>query len=299
MALLETTDGTPEGAVATPTEKTPGSLAQRRRSALPPSLLVGATLFALIVILLVLAPWLEPHPPAAQDITARLTAFSAEHPLGTDHLGRDVLSRLLDGGRFSMTIALITLIICAVTGTLVGFLAARLGGVLDTLVMRTTDVLIAFPEMVVALFLVAALGTSDLTLVLALCIGGWTPFCRLARIVAMEINGQDFIEAALALGCSTWFIIRRHVLPNALPPLLAHAALRFGHKLITVGALSYLGLGVQPPSSDWGAMLAEAVPYLDRAPLLVVAPGAAIFLAALSVTLVGRGLQIRQTRRDS
>ncbi|WP_433514525.1 ABC transporter permease [Nonomuraea sp. CA-143628] len=270
--------------------------ARRGRGSWPPALLAGSIMFGVIALLLLLAPWLSPYPPAQQNLAARLEGASAAHLLGTDHLGRDVLSRLLDGGRFSLAVASVTLVICAVTGTLVGFLAARRGGLLDTLVMRVTDILLAFPEMVVALFLVAVLGTGDLTLLLALTIGGWTPFCRLARGVALELNGRDFIEAAQALGCSGWFIIRRHLLPNAMPPLLAHTALRFGHKLITVGALSFLGLGVQPPSSDWGSMLSEATPYLDRLPMLVLAPGAAIFLAALSVTLAGRGLETRRAR---
>ncbi|MDX3103799.1 ABC transporter permease [Nonomuraea angiospora] len=276
--------------------ETAAAPARRRRGTWPPALLAGSILFGVIAALLVLAPWLAPYPPAQQDLVARLEGSSAAHLLGTDHLGRDVLSRLLDGGRFSLAVATVTLVICAVTGTLVGFVVARRGGLLDTVVMRVTDILLAFPEMVVALFLVAVLGTGDLTLVLALTIGGWTPFCRLARGVALEINGRDFIEAAQALGCSGWFIIRRHLLPNALPPLLAHAAVRFGHKLITVGALSFLGLGVQPPFSDWGSMLSEAIPYLDRSPLLVLAPGAAIFVAALSVTLAGRGLETLRAR---
>ncbi|MEV0804979.1 ABC transporter permease [Micromonospora sp. NPDC050200] len=280
-----------------PPEITIAGPARHGRGRWPLALLAGAILFGVIAMLLLLAPWLAPYPPAQQDLVSRLEGPSAAHLLGTDHLGRDVLSRLLSGGRFSLAVASITLVICAATGTLVGFLAARRGGLLDSIVMRVTDILLAFPEMVVALFLVAVLGAGDLTLLLALTIGGWTPFCRLARGVALELNGRDFIEAAQALGCSGWFIIRRHLLPNALPPLLAHAAVRFGHKLITVGALSYLGLGVQPPSSDWGSMLSEATPYLDRAPLLVLAPGAAIFFAALSVTLIGRGLEMRRARR--
>jgi ABC-type dipeptide/oligopeptide/nickel transport system permease subunit len=263
----------------------------------PPSLLVGTTLFSLILLVLLLTPLLVPYDPTAQDLDNRLAPAGGAHLLGTDHLGRDVLSRLLDGGRFSVSIAAITLVISAVTGTLVGIVCARRGGWLDEVVTRICDVLLAFPEIIVAMFLVAILGKNYLTLILALVIGGWTPFARLARGVTLEIESRDFVAAARTLGCGRWFIVSRHILPNALSPLLAHAALRFGHKLITVGALSYLGLGVQPPDADWGSMLAAAQPYLTREPGLVLYPGLAIFLTALSVTLIGQGINVRRNRR--
>jgi peptide/nickel transport system permease protein len=263
----------------------------------PPSLLVGVALFSLILLVLLLTPWLIPYDPTRPDLDNRLAPAGGAHLLGTDHLGRDVLSRLMDGGRFSVSIAAITLVISAVTGTLVGIVCARRGGWLDELVTRICDVLLAFPEIIVAMFLVAILGKNYLTLILALVIGGWTPFARLARGVTLEIESRDFVEAARTLGCGKWFIVFRHILPNALSPLLAHAALRFGHKLITVGALSYLGLGVQPPDADWGSMLAAAQPYLTREPGLVLYPGLAIFLTALSVTLIGQGINVRRNRR--
>jgi peptide/nickel transport system permease protein len=267
------------------------------RRAWPPSLVVGAGLFSVILVVLALTPWLAPFDPAAQDLDNRLAPAGGAHLLGTDHLGRDVLSRLLDGGRFSVSIAAVTLAISAVTGTLVGIVCARRGGWLDEAVTRLCDVLLAFPEVIVAMFLVAILGTNYLTLVLALVVTGWTPFARLARGVTLEIESRDFVEAARTLGCGRWFIVFRHILPNAASPLLAHAALRFGHKLITVGALSYLGLGVRPPDADWGSMLAAAQPYLTREPGLVLYPGLAIFLTALSVTLAGQGINVRRNRR--
>jgi peptide/nickel transport system permease protein len=272
-------------------------LPRRRVRTWPPSLVVGTVLFTLILVLLLLAPWLMPYDPNTQNLDNRLAPAGGGHLLGTDHLGRDVVSRLLDGGRFSVSIAAVTLAISAVTGTLVGIVCARRGGWLDEFVTRVCDVLLAFPEIIVAMFLVAILGKNYLTLILALVIGGWTPFARLARGVTLEIESRDFVEAARALGCGKWFIVCRHILPNALSPLLAHAALRFGHKLITVGALSYLGLGVQPPNADWGSMLAAAQPYLTRAPGLVLYPGLAIFLTALSVTLIGQGINVRRNRK--
>jgi peptide/nickel transport system permease protein len=282
---------------ATPPARATGKGGWRDLRTWPPSLLVGVTVFGFVLVALILTPWIMPLDPAAQDLARRLAPGSAEHLLGTDQLGRDVLSRLMDGGRFSVSIAAIALAICAVSGTLIGIVCARRRGRFDEFVMRVTDVLLAFPEVIVALFLVAVLGANYLTLILALVIGGWTPFARLARAITLEIDSRDFIEAARALGCSPRFIVFRHVLPNALSPLMAHAALRFGHKLITVGALSYLGLGVQPPDADWGSMLADAQPYLTSTPGLVIYPGLAIFVTALSVTLIGQGINARRNRR--
>jgi ABC-type dipeptide/oligopeptide/nickel transport system permease subunit len=257
---------------------------------------VGAVLLVTILVVLALTPWLAPHDPATQDLTQRLAGPSAEHWLGTDHLGRDVLSRLMWGGRFSVTIAAITLVICAVAGTVLGALAARRGGWLDELVMRSVDVLVCFPDVVIALFLIALFGTGYGTLIAALTIAGWTPFARLMRGLALEINAKDYIEAAEILGSPKWYILFRHVIPNALPPVAAMSFLRFGHKLITVGALSYLGLGVQPPDSDWGAMLLDAQPYMERAAWVGILPGAAIFITALSVTMIGQGLDMKKAR---
>ncbi|HEX5589963.1 MAG TPA: ABC transporter permease [Candidatus Limnocylindrales bacterium] len=259
--------------------------------------LVGASFFLIVCLLLILTPWIAPYDPAAQNLLNRLAAPTPEHLFGTDHLGRDILSRILHGGRFSVSIAAIAVLITGISGTLIGAISARVGGLLDDFLMRVVDALLAFPEVLIALFLVFILGPGYGTLIVALAIAGWTPFARLTRAVTLEINTRGYIEAAEALGCSRTFIIFRHVLPNAIGPVLAQGFLRFGHQLITVGGLSYLGLGVQRPQSDWGAMLAEAQLYMIRAPWLVIFPGFAIFLTALSVTLAGHGLRQSLGRR--
>ncbi|HEY5832417.1 ABC transporter permease [Streptomyces sp.] len=260
------------------------------------SLTAGAVVLALVLATLALTPWIAPYDPAQQDLTHRLAGPGAEHWLGTDQLGRDVLSRLMYGGRFSVSIAAITLVLCVVVGTVVGAVSARRGGIVDEIVMRTTDLLISIPDVIVALFLIAAFGTGYGMLIAALTIVGWTPFARLMRGLALEINRREYVEAAEALGCSRSFIVFRHVIPNAARPVLSLSFLRFGHKLITVGGLSYLGLGVQPPDSDWGAMLLDAQPYMERVPLLVLVPGAAVFLTALSVTLIGHGMELKRKK---
>lgn len=254
----------------------------------PPTILAAGSILVLIVTSVALAGWLAPYAPADQDLAARLAAPSAAHWLGTDNLGRDTLSRVLDGGKFSLTIAALATVLTAVTGTAVGVLSARRRGWLDEFFTRTNDVLLAMPEMVVALFLVAALGTGYHSLLLALTVTGWTPFARLARSLAYDVSTRGFIEAAHVVGCPPSFIVLRHILPHLAGPLLGQATLRFGQFLINVGALSYLGLGVQPPQSDWGSMLATAQPYAVRAPMTILVPGLVIFVVALCVTLIGQ-----------
>ncbi len=255
------------------------------------TLILASAVFAIVIVMILLTPWIAIHEPYDQTLTERFSPPSASHWLGLDHLGRDVFSRLLHGGQFSISIAAITLIISAVVGTLLGAISARAGGLVDEFLMRIVDLVISFPDVLVALLLVALIGPGYGTLILALVVTGWTPFARMARGLALEINSKDYIRAAEILGCSRSFVIMKHVVPNVLRPLATIAFLRFGHKLITVGSLSFLGLGVQPPNTDWAAMLADALPHMDRAPSLVFIPGLAIFITALSVTLIGQGLE--------
>ncbi len=251
----------------------------------------GLTALTLLLALLIATPWIAPYDPDAQDLLHKLQYPSAAHWLGTDQYGRDVLSRVLHGGLFSISIAGITLVLCTAIGMAVGAISARQGGFIDEALMRLVDLKISFPDIVVAMFLIAALGSGQGTLIIALTAIGWTPFARMMRNLTLEVGTKEYIEAAEALGCSQRFIILRHILPNAVGPIAAMAFLRFGHMLIAIGGLSFIGLGVQPPASDWGAMLSEARNYMDAMPWLAIAPGLAIFITALCVTLVGRGLQ--------
>ncbi|CAN7515230.1 ABC transporter permease [Phyllobacterium sp. LjRoot231] len=253
---------------------------------------VGSAIFFIILATLLVAPWISPFDPAQQSLRLRLNAPSAAHLLGTDHLGRDLLSRVLIGGRFTVTIAAVTVVLSVVIGTFIGIVSGRSRGLIDEVLMRIVDLLISIPDVVIAIFLVAIFGPGYGTLIASLTIVGWTPFARLARGLTLSINSQEYIRAAEVLGCTRRFIIFRHVIPNTIRPIAAVAFLRFGHKLITVGGLSFLGLGVQPPAADWALMLADAQAYAERMPILVIAPGLAIFLSALSVTWIGHGLNI-------
>ena len=252
---------------------------------------------AKIGLVALFAPILAPYDPNDQNLTARLEPPSLDHPLGTDHLGRDVLSRLLMGSRFSLAITTVAVLISGVFGTLVGAIAGRVGGATDEAAMRVVDVVLVFPELVVAFALASMLEQGFGTIVLAVTIFAWTPYARLARAVTLEVNTREFMEAAVALGSTPSFILRRHILPNIMGPILAMGFLRFGQLLITIAGLSYLGVGAQPPTPDWGAMLWEAQPYMRRVPSLTLIPGAAIFITALSVTLFGQRMMLRTQLR--
>ena len=252
---------------------------------------------AIVVFVAVFAPLLTPYDPSDQSLDARLELPSLAHPFGTDHLGRDALSRLVEGSRYSLAITTVSVLISGVFGTLLGAFSGRAGGATDETAMRVVDIVLVFPELVVAFALASMLKPSFATVVLAVTIFAWTPYARLARAITLEVNTREFMEAAVALGSTPMFILRRHILPNIMGPILAMGFLRFGHTLITIAGLSYLGVGAQPPTPDWGAMLWEAQPYMRRAPSLMLIPGVTIFVTALSVTLIGQSLTLRAQRR--
>ena len=254
-------------------------------------------ILAMIGLVAIFSPLLTPYDANDQNLDARLESPSLSHPFGTDHLGRDVLSRLISGSRFSLAITTVSVLISGIAGTLVGAISGRAGGTVDEAVMRVVDVVLVFPDLVVAFALASLLKPSFATIVLAVTIFAWTPYARLARAVTLEVNTREFMEAAVAVGSPPLFILRRHVLPNIMGPILAMGFLRFGQMLITIAGLSYLGVGAQPPTPDWGAMLWEAQPYLRRVPSLTLIPGAAIFVTALSVTLLGQRLMLRTQLR--
>lgn len=247
-------------------------------------------LLGLILLATMSAPWLAPVDPNQQILRERLQPPSAAHWLGADHLGRDLVARLLYGGRSSLLLAALAVLIAGGVGVALGALAGRIGGWFDEVTMRLVDVLIVFPHMVLAMIIAALLKPSFGALLLALTLTSWTTYARLARALTLESLARPFTEAALAVGVTEGRLLLRHVLPNIMGPILAMSFLRFGHTLLTVAGLSYLGLGVQPPTPDWGAMVAEAQPYMQRMPLLLIAPAATIFLTTLCVTLIGQGL---------
>jgi len=253
----------------------------------------GLVTFGIIVFMSVFAPLLTKYDPTDQDLRNRLKFPTTEHLLGTDSLGRDVFSRILFGGRHALVISFVSVVISATIGTVLGSLASRhAGSILDEILMRAIDLFLSFPNIIIALMIVVTMKPGFWPLVLALTITGWTPYARLARAVGLEIATQTYIEAAAATGESEFLTMRKHILPNTLGPILAQIFLRFGHTLLIIAGLSYLGIGIQPPTPDWGSMLAEAQAFMVRVPTLILAPGLVIFLATLSVTMAGQGLML-------
>lgn len=253
--------------------------------------LLGLAILLLLGLVALLAPWLAPHDPAAQDVTNRYASPSATHLLGTDQLGRDEFSRLLVGARISLTSSVVIGGVILVIGVAVGTISGFVGGKVDGLLMRVVDVLLAFPSFLLALAVVGVLGVGLVNLALGLVVVWWAQFARIARGLVLSARERPFVEAARALGLKPWRVATRHVLPSMVAPVLVLWTLETGRLLLALSALSFLGLGVQPPTPEWGAMLNEARDHLARAPQLMVYPGLLITLAALGFNLLGDGLR--------
>lgn len=260
-------------------------------------LYAGAALVALLVIVALLAPVMAPHPPLRQNLANDLIAHSADHWLGTDKLGRDILSRTIYGARISLAVGFATVALSLCIGVIVGSLAGYLGGWVDLLLMRLVDILLAFPGLLLAIAFTAVLGPGLDHVVLALCLIGWTGYARLVRGEIIALREREFIQAARALGGSPQRVITRHLLPNLIAPLLIQATFGLAAAIIAEGSLSFLGLGVEPPTPSWGSMLNDGRQFLLVAPHLTTYPGLAIMITVLALNLVGDGLQEHFQRR--
>lgn len=253
--------------------------------------LSGLVILMLLGALALLAPLIAPYDPNAQDVRDRYAPPSAEHLLGTDQLGRDELSRLLYGGRTSLLTSVALGLAVLAIGLVVGMLAGFVGGLVDATIMRAVDVLLAFPNFLLVLVLVGALGPGLFNLAVAFLVAGWVGYARVVRGLVLSAKERPYIEAARGLGFRSGRVACRHLLPNVLAPVVVLWTLRTGSLLLALAALSFLGLGVQPPTPEWGAMLNEARESLADAPLLMVYPGVMITLAALGFNLLGDGLR--------
>jgi peptide/nickel transport system permease protein len=260
---------------------------------------IGGMLLVLLVACATFAPKLAPHNPNRQNLANDLQAFTADHPLGTDKLGRDILSRTIFGSRISLLVGVSTVAISVSIGLLIGSLSGYFGGWLDQLLMRAVDILLAFPGILLAIAFTALLGPGLDHVILALCLIGWTGYARLVRGEILSLRGQEYVQAARALGCSPARVITVHLLPNLLPPLLIQATFGMAAAITAEGSLSFLGLGVEPPTASWGSMLNEGRQFLLVAPHLTTYPGLAIMLTVLSLNLLGDALQNRLRSRGS
>ncbi len=253
--------------------------------------LLGLGIVAAFVLLALLAPLVSPRDPNAIDVAHKLTPPSRQYPLGSDALGRDVASRLIYGARLSISMAVAASLAIAVIGLLIGLCAGYVGGVVDAVISRTIDVVLTVPGFLLALAVLGTMGPGLDKMIGAVVAVSWASFARVVRSAVLAERAKPYVASARATGASHTRIVGRHVLPNVISPVVVLTTLEMGSILLGVSALSFLGLGVNPPTAEWGAMLSEARTYLSDAPFLMVAPGMAILLMVLGFNLLGDGLR--------
>nr|WP_222857620.1 nickel transporter permease [Rhizobium wenxiniae] len=253
--------------------------------------MIGLTIIAIFIGIAIFAPLLATHDPAAQDLANRLAAPSALHWFGTDELGRDIYSRLLYGGRVTLGMVIAVVVLVAPIGLAIGCIAGYFGGIVDTILMRITDIFLAFPRLVLALAFVAALKPGVESAVLAIALTAWPPYARMARAETLTVRGSDFIAAYRLTGGSSWRIIFRHIMPLCVPTLIVRVTLDMSSIIITAASLGFLGMGAQPPSPEWGAMIATAKRFIFEQWWVAAIPGIAIFFVSLAFNFLGDALR--------
>jgi peptide/nickel transport system permease protein len=251
----------------------------------------GLALIAALVVVALAAPWLAPYDPYRQDLANRLAAPSAAHWLGTDSLGRDVLARLIWGSRITLTIIALVALIAPGLGLVVGTVAGYAGGVVDAVLMRLTDIVLAFPRLVLALAFVAALGPGIENAVVAISLTAWPPYARIARAETLTIRGSDYIAAVRLQGAGPIRIVTRHIWPLCISSLVVRVTLDMAGIIITAAGLGFIGLGARPPAAEWGAMISDGSRFILDHWWVATIPGVAIFLVSLAFNLLGDGLR--------
>ncbi|MER3555329.1 MAG: D-ala-D-ala transporter subunit [Meiothermus sp.] len=254
------------------------------------SAMLGLGLFILLVVLALLGPFFTADP-LAQQLANKLKPPSPQHFLGTDQLGRDVWSRVVHGAAISLRVGFLVVLLSAAVGIVVGLVAGSLGGTADNVLMRVTDIFFAFPSLILAMAIAAALGPNLNNTILAVAAVSWPVYARLVRAQALALREREFVEAARALGARTPRVLWRHILPNSLTPVMVQASFDVGGAILTAAGLSFVGFGAQPPTPEWGAMVSEARNYIDVAFWASVAPAVAIMLTVLAFNLLGDALR--------
>ncbi len=252
---------------------------------------VGLTLLAVIMLVAVLAPVIAPHDPLTQDIVNQFLPPSSEFWLGTDSYGRDVLSRIIHGARISLIVGLLSILIAMTVGTMLGVLSGYIGGRFDALVMAVVDLMLSFPSLLLGMLVAAVLGVSLENLIIAIAVTEIAPFVRLARAPTLVLKEQDFVQAARSVGCGHGRIMRVHILPNLIPDILVMGSLWMATAIRTEASLSFIGLGVKPPTATWGGMIREGFENILDAWWLAVFPSVFVFLTVLALNLLGDGLR--------
>lgn len=252
---------------------------------------VGLTVLCLIIIASAMAPLLTPYAPTSMDTSSRFQPPSPQHLMGTDQFGRDIFTRIIYAGRVSLTVGIVSVGVAGTLGTIIGLTSAYYGGWWDLVVSRLMDVLFAFPPVLLAIAIMAALGQNTTNVMIAIGIVNTPIFARLVRATGMGISGRLFVEAAQALGASSRRIILKHIFPNCLPPLIVQITVAFAWAVIAEAALSFLGLGTRPPTPSWGLILDEGRNVMEYAPWQPVAAGVAIMVTVFSLNVLGDGLR--------
>ncbi|MDF3608412.1 ABC transporter permease [Paracoccus sp. DMF-8] len=253
--------------------------------------MLGLVILILLLVTAAFAPWLSPQNPYAQNLANRLMPPSAEHWLGTDSLGRDILSRIIWGSRTTLFIVGTVALVAPVIGLFVGTVAGFAGGWVDNILMRLTDIFLAFPKLILAVAFVAALGPGIGNAVLALAITSWPPYARLARAETLTIRKADFIAAARLQGASRWRLLIGHIWPLCISSMIVRVALDMAGIILSAAGLGFLGLGAQPPLAEWGAMISDGRTYILDFWWVAAMPGLAIFIVSLAFNLLGDGLR--------
>ena len=257
-----------------------------------PLAVIGLTITITLILMAVFAPWIAPHDPIAQDLGNRFVPpWSPGHWLGTDEFGRDILSRILYGSRITLYIVLLVILTAPVAGLLIGTVAGYFGGWTDTILMRITDIFLAFPKLILALALVAVLGPGMENAVLAIALTSWPPYARVARAETLTVRNSDYISAVKLQGAGSARVIWGHVMPMCLPSVIIRVTLDMAGVILTAAGLGFLGLGVQPPLPEWGLMISSGRKFLFEQWWVATMPGLAIFIVSLGFNLLGDGLR--------
>lgn len=253
--------------------------------------MAGLVIVVILILSAVLADLIAPYDPYALNMSERFADLSLSHPLGTDNYGRDILSRILYGGRTSLLVSLLALVVSTAIGILIGLTAGFFGGVYEFVTMRIMDVLMAIPSTLLAVAIMAALGSGIVNTALAIAITGVPMVCRVIRGNVLTLRDQEYVEAATATGSSKWRVMMKHILPNTLAPILVECTLRIGGNILAISGLSFIGLGISEPTAEWGAMLAFGRQYIRDYWPLVTFPGVAIMLTLFGFNVLGDGLR--------
>jgi ABC-type dipeptide/oligopeptide/nickel transport system permease subunit len=253
--------------------------------------MLGLAFVIFLILVAIFAPLIAPYDPIIRIKEESLLGPSLVHWFGTDILGRDILSRVIYGSRISIEVGVIAVGISVIIGLILGALSGYFGSVPDTIIMRIADIFFAFPYILGAIAIMTVLGPGIVNIFIAIGILGWASFARIFRGSILSIKNKEYIEAARALGASNYRIITKHIFPNAFAPIIVYATMNVGTAIIVEAALSFLGIGVQPPTPAWGKMLAESLDYIDTAPWMMVFPGLAILFTVLGFVLLGDGLR--------